>query len=120
MKAFALDVVRLVARGGGGEPERVIGRQLLRSATSVASNYRSTGRARSRREFVSRMGVVLEEADESLFWLELLGDLEHHPAVTEPLRLEAHELVLIFSASYATARRRPRAPSNPQIPRSPD
>ena len=120
-KAFALGVVRLISDGSSGEIDRVIGRQLLRSSTSVAANYRSAGRARSRREFVSRIGVVLEEADESLFWLELLEELKYRPGMTALLRKEAHELVSIFSASYETARRQSRRPrSNPQITRSSD
>ena len=56
------------------EAGRSMGKQLLRSATSVAANYRSACRARSRKEFAARIGVVLEEADESLFWLELLTE----------------------------------------------
>ena len=120
-KAFALGVVHLVSGGSSGEADRVIGRQLLRSSTSVAANYRSAGRARSRREFTSRIGVVLEEVDESLFWLELLEELRYRPGMTVPLRKEAHELVSIFSASYETSRRQPRRPlPDPQIPRSPD
>jgi four helix bundle protein len=115
-----LSVVRLIGIGAVRDAERVIGRQLLRAATSVAANYRSAGRARSRREFSSRIGVVLEEADESLFWLELLEELKYRPEMTEALRREARELVSIFSASYETARRHPRAPADPQITRSPD
>src|SRR3981081_984804 len=73
-KRFALAVVRLVSMPPKTEAGRIIGRQLLRSATSVAANYRSAGRARSRKEFGARIGVALEEADESLFWLELLTE----------------------------------------------
>jgi four helix bundle protein len=86
---------------------RVIGNQLLRSGTSVAANYRSLLRARSRREFIARAGVVVEEADESLFWLELLEDLQiASRATVQPLRSEANEFIAILVAARATARKR--------------
>jgi four helix bundle protein len=82
----------------------VLGKQLLRSGTSVAANYRAAGRARSRAEFVARIGVVVEEADETVFWLEMLelaGLL--HSDLLHPLLTEANELLKIFSASFQTA-----------------
>jgi four helix bundle protein len=83
----------------------VIGRQIQRSAAWVAANDRAACRAKSRAEFVSRLGVVLGEADETHFWLELLGG----SGIVEPDRLtalkeECHELVLIFSASIRIAK----------------
>jgi four helix bundle protein len=77
----------------------------MRAATSVAANYRAVCRARSSADFVSKLGIVLEEADESLFWIELLVDagitsLEK----TRPLRTEANELVAIFVSSLRTAK----------------
>ncbi len=87
------------------EEARVIGRQLLRSATSVAANYRAVGRSRSRAEFVSKMGIVVEEADETVFWLEMLVDTEvAQGSDVEPLRAEANELLAIFAASQRTAK----------------
>ena len=83
----------------------VINNQILRSATGMAANYRAVGRARSRAEFVAKMGVVLEEADETLFWLELLaegGILK--PGKLQDLIAEATQLVAIFSASRETAK----------------
>ena len=82
-----------------------MGRQLLRSATSVGANYRATCRARSKAEFVAKIGVVVEEADETLFWLELMEEskLETGPKIRE-LSVEAGELVAIFAASQRTAR----------------
>src|SRR5881398_3302300 len=71
-KAFALAIVRLVDALPRGRAADVIGRQLLRAGTSVAANYRSARRARSRKEFLAKMGIVEEESDESSFWLELL------------------------------------------------
>ena len=84
---------------------REIGKQLLRSGTSVAANYRACGRARSDKEFCSKLGVVVEEADESQLWLELLPEV--HPSLERPLHkallAEAGELTAIFTASHRTA-----------------
>jgi four helix bundle protein len=105
-KRFALAAVRLISVPSKTEAGRIIGRQLLRSATSVAANYRSACRARSRKEFGARIGVVLEEADETRFWLELLTEAELllAPQIDGLIR-EATELVKIFSAAYRTASR---------------
>jgi four helix bundle protein len=104
-KRFALVTVRLISMPPKSEAGRIIGRQLLRSATSVAANYRSACRARSRKEFGARIGVVLEEADESLFWLELLKESEILLAdQVDGLIGEATELVKIFSAAHRTSR----------------
>src|SRR5256885_7914482 len=73
-RAFALAVVRLVEELPQGRTADVIGLQPLRSGTSVGANYRAACRARSRREFIAKMGIVEEEADESQFWLDLLVD----------------------------------------------
>jgi four helix bundle protein len=75
-KAFALRIIRLIRALPPGMESRVIGHQLLRSGTAVAANYRAVCRSRSRAEFLAKMNIVLEEADESAFWLELLSDLE--------------------------------------------
>jgi len=102
-KHFALLVIRLCRIVPSSQESRIITRQLLRSATSVAANYRAVCRARSTPDFVSKMGMVLEEADESLFWLELLVDAAIVPKekVQMPL-IEANELVSIFVASLRT------------------
>jgi four helix bundle protein len=83
----------------------MIGRQLLCSGTSVAANYRAVGRARSQAEFVAKLGVVVEEADESVFWLEPLaeGGIVSEHRLSE-LAVEANELVAIFVASQKTAK----------------
>jgi four helix bundle protein len=82
-----------------------IGWQLCDAATSVAANYRAARRARSDAEFAAKIGVVLEEADESLFWLEVLLERElGDPALHRPLLSEADELTAIFAASSITAR----------------
>ena len=85
---------------------QVMGKQLLRSGTSVAANYRAVCRARSKSEFIARVGVVVEEADESVFWLEMLADNGIIQATRiEPLLNEAKELTAIFTASQETAKR---------------
>ena len=87
------------------EEARVIGRQVLRSGTSAAANYRAVCRARSKAEFIVEVGVVVEEADETVFWLELLGEtgiVAHKKLVN--LLLEPNELLAIFAASQRTAR----------------
>lgn len=82
-----------------------MGKQLLRSATSVAANYRSVCRARSRADFVAKMSLVVEETDESVFWLELLSDAGTIPKDRlQNLRQEASELLAIFAASQRTLR----------------
>jgi four helix bundle protein len=82
-----------------------MGKQLLRCGTSVAANYRAVCRARSKAEFISRMGIVAEEADESVLWLELLEDtsIVRHERLEDILK-EAKELVAIFSTSLKTAK----------------
>ncbi len=71
-KAFAVRVIRLVDALPRSLAAQVVGRQLLRSATSVGANYRAACRAQSRAEFAAKLSIVVEEADETLYWLELL------------------------------------------------
>jgi len=109
-KKFALDVVALVEQLPLSKTNDVVGKQLLRSATSVAANYRASCRARSRREFIAKMGIVEEEADESQFWLEILVNRESVDQ-THGMKLheEAGEIVALTVASIRTARRTPRS-----------
>ena len=104
-KHFALLVIRLCRAIPRSQESGIITRQLLRSATSVAANYRAVCRARSTPDFISKLGVVLEETDESLFWLELLIDagIARSESISLPLK-EANELVSIFVASLRTAK----------------
>lgn len=82
-------------------------RQLRRAACSVSSNYRAAGRARTRKEFTAKIGVVREEADEALYWLLLLRDCSLAVgAELDTLASEAEELVKIFVKSYATANKK--------------
>lgn len=104
-KQFALSVIHLYRTLPATEEARIIGRQLLRSATSVAANYRAVCRARSTADFLSKLAIVLEEADETLFWLELLVDTgTSAPDKARLLMREANELVAIFVASLRTAK----------------
>jgi len=104
-KAFAVGIVRLVQELPHGRVADVIGDQLLRSGTSVAANYRSARRARSRREFLAKMGIVEEEADETSLWLDLLVEARLvTSARVLDLRHEAGQLVAITVASIRTAR----------------
>lgn len=104
-KQFAIRIVKLFRSLPRSEEARVIGRQVLRSGTSVAANYRAVCRARSKAEFIAKVGVVVEEADETVLWLELLIDTG---IVSEKqlsgLLAEANELLAIFAASQRTAR----------------
>jgi len=104
-KSFAIRVVNLFRSLPHAPDAQTLGKQLLRSGTSVVANYRAVCRARSKAEFISRMGVVLEEADETVFWLELLGETG---VIREPrskdLLKEANELVAIFGASLRTSK----------------
>ena len=105
-KTFAVRIIKAFAGLPKQEAARVIGRQFLRSGTSLAANYRAACRARSAADFISKISVVAEEADETLFWLELLVQAELiRPNSVEPLMNECDELLKIFSASLATARR---------------
>lgn len=80
-------------------------KQSLRCGTSVAANYRAVCRSRSRAEFIARIGIVAEEADEAVLWLELLGETgTMKPERLHPLLDEARELTAIFSASQKTAK----------------
>jgi four helix bundle protein len=103
-KQFALRTMKLVGALPKTIQGRAIGGQLMRSGTSVAANYRAACRARSKAEFIAKLGTVEEEADESAFWLELIieGELLATPQV-RPLFLEASELVAITAASKKTA-----------------
>lgn len=104
-KKFALGVIRFLRNVPKTDESRTLGRQLLRSATSVAANYRAACRARSKAEFVAKIGVVVEEADETVFWLELFRDASIvAPDKLGPLLGEANQLLSIFSASHKTAR----------------
>lgn len=104
-KQFAIRIVRLFRSLPKTEEARTIGKQVLRSGTSVAANYRAVCRARSKAEFVAKIGTVVEEADETLFWLELLVETELVArSRLNGLLIEANELLAIFAASQRTVK----------------
>ena len=108
-KQFALRVIRLVESLPNGRTAEVIGRQLLRSGTSVGANYRAACRAKSTADFIAKMGTVEEEADESSYWMELLVEAEIVKADRlESLMKEADELLAITVASINTAKKKSR------------
>jgi four helix bundle protein len=104
-KTFALDLIRYSRKLPRGDEFTIIKRQVIRSATSTAANYRASQRTKSKADFISKLGTTEEEADETLFWLECLADLatrEH--AELKRLLKEADELVAIIVASRKRAR----------------
>ena len=106
-KEFALRIVKVFRALPKSEEARILGRQVLRSGTAVAANYRSACRARSRADFVSKIGITVEEADETAFWLGLIVDAGIiKKSKLESLMAEANELVRIFQATRTTARSR--------------
>ena len=106
-KEFALAVIAFVESLPRGETCRIIGRQLLRSGTSVGANYRAAKRAKSPADFISKMGTVEAEADESGYWIELLNDSKKvKPESASALLQESEELLAIAVASINTAKGR--------------
>ena len=104
-KEFAKRVINLCRQLPETQEGRLVSNQIFRSGTSVGANYRAACRARSKADFVAKLGIVLEEADESLYWLEILAEtriikIDH----LTPLIKEADELVAIFVTSINTAK----------------
>ena len=104
-KKFALQVIKFVETFPKERTADIIGRQLIRSGTSVGANYRAACRARSPADFIAKMGIVEEEADESIYWLEMLADTnlvskEDYLKLTD----EANQILSIVVASIKTAR----------------
>lgn len=97
-KQFALKIIRLVASLPRTREADIIGRQLLKAGASVGANYRESNRSRSRAEFRSKIGIVEQESDESLYWLELLKESGiAEGELLEELIMEADELIAIFT-----------------------
>lgn len=104
-RRFAVQVVLLFRALPHSQDAQVLGKQLLRSGTSVAANYRAVCRARSRAEFIAKLGIVIEETDETVFWLELMTETGTVQEVrVQHLIKEANELLAIFGASVRTAK----------------
>ncbi|MBI4753672.1 four helix bundle protein [Candidatus Desantisbacteria bacterium] len=104
-KKFALRIIKLVSTLSETKEADVIGRQILRSGTSIGANYREATRARSKAEFISKIGIVEQEADETLYWLELLieSNIVNQTRIAD-LMSEAQELLAIFVSSGKTAK----------------
>jgi four helix bundle protein len=112
-KAFAVRIIKAFARLPKDEAVRVIGRQFLRSGTSLAANYRAACRARSAADFISKISVVVEETDETLLWFELLVEAElAKKNLVQPLMKECQELL------FRVARDRQAKSLNHQIAKS--
>jgi four helix bundle protein len=104
-KLFAIRIVKLFRSLPHTPDAQTLGKQVLRSGSSVAANNRAVCRARSKAEFISKMGTVVEEADETVFWLELLNETDVlRPERTMDLLKEANELLAIFGASLRTSK----------------
>ena len=104
-KNFAKEIILLCRRLPNNREGRLIGDQLFRSGTSVAANYRAACRGRSKAEFVSKLAIVVEEADEAQFWLELIKEMNISidPSLNKLIK-EADELIAIFVASIKTTK----------------
>ncbi len=103
-KKFALRILKLIDALPNSAAGRTVAGQLARSGTSVAANYRAAGRGKSKPDFIAKLGIVEEEADESQFWLELIIESEMlKPELVESLKQEANEIVAIMVASRKSA-----------------
>lgn len=103
-KKYALRIIKLVNALPTNSTGRTIGNQLIRSGTGVAANYRAVCRSRTKAEFISKIRIVIEEVDESAFWLELIIESRlMKGALIEPLLKETNELTAIMVASAKTA-----------------
>jgi four helix bundle protein len=105
-KKFAEKIIELCRLLPNTREGRLIGDQIFRSGTSTASNYRAACRARSKAEFVAKLGIVEEEADETMFWLEAIDDIKiGDRKLIVPLMKECNEIIAIVVSSINTARR---------------
>jgi four helix bundle protein len=106
-KQFALRIIELVESLPKNRTAEILGRQLLRSGTSIGSNYRAACRARSSADFIAKLGIVEEEADESAYWMELLVESRIvETSEVDFLMREVNEFLAITVASIKTAKRR--------------
>jgi four helix bundle protein len=110
-RQFATAVVRCFVSLPRNDEARILGRQLLRSGTSVGAHYREASRARSNAEFISKLEVGLQELDESAYWMELLVDSNlAATASLQPLIQETHELLAIFTSIVKSRKSNPPRP----------
>lgn len=114
-KAFGLRILKLVDHLPRTMSGRAIGNQLIRSGTSIGANYRAACRSRSRAEFAAKLGIVAEESDETIYWLELIRDGGLGPAKKlHELLQEADELTAIFTAGRRTSSQNQTSKVKPQ------
>lgn len=105
-KEYALRIIKLVKALPKTIEGKIIGGQLLRSGTSTAANYRAVCRARSKAEFIAKLGIVIEEADESGFWLEIVIESKLlRKELVEPLLQETNEILSIMITSSKSAKK---------------
>ncbi|MBW2006152.1 MAG: four helix bundle protein [Deltaproteobacteria bacterium] len=106
-KEFAKEIIRLCRKLPDNREGRLIGNQIFRSGTSIAANYRAACRARSTADFISKLAIVEEEADETLFWLEIIKEMEIlDDAFIDSLMEENDEIIAIIVSSIKTARKK--------------
>jgi four helix bundle protein len=102
---FAIRIIKMIKQMRSGKVEDILAKQVIRSATSIAANYRSALRARSKPDFISKVAIAEEEADETCYWLELMISIEVFPKKRlDPLLKEAKELTEILTATGKTAK----------------
>lgn len=106
-KDFAKNIIQLCRKLPNNMEGRLIGNQIFRSGTSIAANYRAACRARSTADFISKLAIVEEEADETLFWLELINEMKilDDSVVIESLMKENNEIIAIIVSSIKTSRK---------------
>lgn len=116
-KDFAKNIIQLCRKLPNNMEGKLIGNQIFRSGTSIAANYRAACRARSTADFVSKLAIVEEEADETLFWLELINEMKilDDKAMLESLMQENNELISIIVASIKTLRSKKMTSGNSKI-----
>ena len=102
--SFSVTVLRLIDRFQRGTAANVVGHQLAKSATSVGANYRAACSARSKAEFIAKLQIVVEEAEETVYWLDVIARAELLAVDAKIIRAEANELLAIFASSLRTAR----------------
>lgn len=103
-KKQAVTIIKYLKTIKSNEEMIVIKNQLIKSATSTAANYRATCRAKSKADFISKLGIVHEEADETVFWLEVIEDLDYNSEQLSKLKKESEEILKIVAKSISTSR----------------
>lgn len=103
-KRQAVSIIKFLKTIKSNEEMLVIKHQLIKSATSTAANYRAACRGKSKADFIAKLGIVNEEADETVFWLEVISDLDFKSEQLEQLKKESEEILKIVAKSIATSR----------------